>query len=62
MRVFYFILKKNTLQYIKITAENQAIATDVFLFLHPTGFANCSEQQPKYAKLYEEIQQRQTTQ
>lgn len=60
MTTFYFILKKNTLQYIKITAENQAIAQDVFLFLHPSGFANCGQQKPKYAKLFEEVNQRMT--
>lgn len=61
MITYYFILKENTLQYIKVTAQNQAVATDVFLFLHPKGFANISEKQPKYAQLYEQINQRQTT-
>lgn len=60
MLTFYFILRQNTLQYIKITAESEAISKDVFRFLHPSGFANCSQKQPVYAKLYSEISQRVT--
>lgn len=58
MITFYFILKKNTLQYIKVTAESEAVAKDVCNFLHPSGFANCSQQMPKYALLFEELKQR----
>ncbi len=59
MITYYFILKKDTLKYIKITAQSEAIATDVFMFLHPAGYANISQKEPKYARLYEEVNQRQ---
>lgn len=61
MITYYFTIKRTPGQYIKITAETESIAKDVFLFLHPSGFERISEQKPLGKKLYEEVNQRKTT-
>lgn len=60
MITFYFTLKKSPNQYIKITAESELIARDVFMILHPAGFLKITQEEPKDSKLYEQVKQRLT--
>lgn len=59
MITYYFTIKHRD-TYIKITAETENIAKDVFLFLYTSDFEAISKQKPFGKKLHEEVNQRKT--